>query len=44
MKISTSLKLAVAILVIVLLLAGFFWLRDLTKDDHFSFGSAPHRS
>jgi hypothetical protein len=39
MKISTSLKLAVAILVIVLLLAGFFWLRDLTKDDHFSLGS-----
>ena len=39
MKISTSLKLAVAILVIVLLLAGFFWLRDLTKDDHISLGS-----
>ena len=41
MKISTSIKLTVAILVIVLLLAGFFWLRDLTKDDHFSFGSDP---
>ena len=41
MKISTYLKLAAAITVIVLLLAGFFWLRDLTKDDHFSFGSDP---
>ena len=41
MKISTSIKLTVAILVIVLLLAGFFWLRNLTKDDHFSFGSDP---
>ena len=39
MKTSTSIKLAVAILVIVLLLAGFFWLRDLTKDDHISLGS-----
>lgn len=39
MKISTYIKLAAAITVIVLLLAGFFWLRDLTKDDHFSFGS-----
>lgn len=50
MKISTYIKLAAAITVIVLLLAGFFWLRDLTKDDHFSFGSdteidvTPHRS
>ena len=41
MKTSTSIKLAVAIIVIVLLLAGFFWLRDLTKDDHFSLGSDP---
>ena len=39
MKISTYIKLATAITVIVLLLAGFFWLRDLTKDDHISLGS-----
>ena len=39
MKISTYIKLATAITVIVLLLAGFFWLRDITKDDHFIIGS-----
>ena len=39
MKISTYIKLATAITVIILLLAGFFWLRDLTKDDHISLGS-----
>ena len=39
MKISTYIKLATVITVIVLLLAGFFWLRDITKDDHFSLGS-----
>ena len=41
MKISTYIKLAVAIVVIVLLLGGFFWLRSLTKDDHLSFGNDP---
>ena len=39
MKISTYIKLTTAITVIILLLAGFFWLRDLTKDDHISLGS-----
>jgi hypothetical protein len=39
MKISTYIKLATAITVIILLLAGFFWLRDLTKDNHISLGS-----
>ena len=39
MKISTYIKLATAITVIILLLAGFFWLRDLTKADHISLGS-----
>lgn len=39
MKISTYIKLGTAITVIILLLAGFFWLRDLTKDDHISLGS-----
>ena len=39
MKISTYIKLAAAITVIVLLLGGFFWLRGLTEGDHFSFGS-----
>ena len=39
MKISTYIKLAAAITVIVLLLGGFFWLRDLTEGDHFSFGN-----
>ena len=39
MKISTYINLATAITVIILLLAGFFWLRDLTKDDHISLGS-----
>ena len=39
MKISTYIKLATAITIIILLLAGFFWLRDLTKDDHISLGS-----
>jgi len=39
MKISTYIKLAAAITVIVLLLGGFFWLRGLTEGDHFSFGN-----
>ena len=39
MKISTYIKLAAAITVIVLLVGGFFWLRGLTEGDHFSFGS-----
>ena len=39
MKISTYIKLAAAITVIVLMLGGFFWLRGLTEGDHFSFGS-----
>jgi len=39
MKISTYIKITITILAVVLLLAGFFWLRDLTKDDHFTVGS-----
>lgn len=39
MKISTYTKITIAILAVVLLLAGFFWLRDLTKGDHISLGS-----
>ena len=39
MKISTYTKITIAILAVVLLLAGFFWLRDLTKNDHFTVGS-----
>ena len=39
MKISTYTKITITILAVVLLLAGFFWLRDLTKDDHFTVGS-----
>ena len=39
MKISTYIKIIIAILAVVLLLAGFFWVRDLTKDDHFTLGS-----
>ncbi len=39
MKISTYIKIIIAILAAVLLLAGFFWVRDLTKDDHFTLGS-----
>ena len=39
MKISTYIKIAIAILAVVLLLAGFFWVRDLTKGDHISLGS-----
>lgn len=39
MKTSTYIKITITILAVVLLLAGFFWLRDLTKDDHFTVGS-----
>ena len=39
MKTSTYTKITIAILAVVLLLAGFFWLRDLTKNDHFTVGS-----
>ena len=39
MKISTYIKIIIAILAVVLLLAGFFWVRDLAKDDHFTLGS-----
>ncbi len=39
MKTSTYIRIIIAILAVVLLLAGFFWVRDLTKDDHFTVGS-----
>lgn len=39
MKTSTYIKITITILAVVLLLAGFFWLRGLTKDDHFTVGS-----
>ncbi len=39
MKTSTYIKITITILAVVLLLAGFFWLRDLTKNDHFTVGS-----
>lgn len=39
MKTSTYIKITITIVAVVLLLAGFFWLRDLTKNDHFTVGS-----
>ena len=39
MKISTYIKLAATITIIVLVLGSFFWFSGLTKGDHFSFGT-----
>ena len=39
MKILTYIKIGVGVVVVVLLVAGFFWLRGLTKDDDIDFGT-----
>ena len=38
MKILTYIKIGVTVIVIVLLIVGFFWLKNLTKNDHIDFG------
>lgn len=38
MKILTYIKIGVTAIVIVLLIVGFFWLKNLTKNDHIDFG------
>lgn len=39
MKILSYIKIGIAIAVIVLVVVGFFWLRNLTKNDHLDFGA-----
>ena len=39
MKILTYIKIGLAVVVIILAIAGFLWLRGLTKDDHIDFGT-----
>ena len=39
MKILTYIKIGIGVVVVVLLVAGFFWLRGLTKDDDIDFGT-----
>jgi len=38
MKILTYIKIGLTVIVIVLLIVGFFWLKNLTKNDHIDFG------
>ena len=38
MKILSYIKIGIAIAVLVLVVVGFFWLRNLTKNDHLDFG------
>jgi hypothetical protein len=38
MKILSYIKIGIALVVLVLVVAGFFWLRNLTKNDHLAFG------
>ena len=42
MKIVTYIKIGIALVVVVLLVAGFFWLRSATEGDHISFGADNH--
>ena len=39
MKIVTYIKIGIALVVVVLLVVGFFWLKGLTKDDHITIGT-----
>ena len=39
MKILSYIKIGVAVAVIILIVAGFLWLRNITKDDHVDFGT-----
>lgn len=39
MKILSYIKIGVALLVVVLVVGGFFWLRNLTRNDHLDFGT-----
>ena len=39
MKILTYIKIGITLVVVVLLIAGFFWLKGLTKGDHISLGT-----
>lgn len=39
MKTLSYIKIGVALLVVVLVVVGFFWLRNLTKNDHLDFGT-----
>ena len=38
MKILSYIKIGIALAVLVLVVVGFFWLRNLTKNDHLDFG------
>ena len=38
MKVLTYIKIGTGALVVVLLIMGFFWLKNLTKNDHINFG------
>ena len=39
MKTLSYIKIGVALLVVVLVVGGFFWLRNLTRNDHLDFGT-----
>ena len=39
MKIVTFIKIGIALVVVVLLVVGFFWLKGLTKGDHITIGT-----
>lgn len=38
MKILTYIKIGLTVIAVLLLIVGFFWLKDLTKNDHIDFG------
>ncbi|MBR0166930.1 MAG: DUF4230 domain-containing protein [Prevotella sp.] len=38
MKILTYIKIGLTVIAVVLLIVGFFWLKNLTKNDHIDFG------
>ena len=39
MRVFTYIKIGIALVVVVLLVVGFFWLKGLTKDDHITIGT-----
>lgn len=39
MKTLSYIKIGITLLVVILVVAGFFWLRSLTKNDHLDFGA-----
>jgi hypothetical protein len=42
MKVLSYIKIGIVLGVVILLVAGFFWLKSATKGDHISLGADNH--